>query len=616
MLRRVCCLLAVAALTAVAFFVIIHTPYLNRHCLAYQPTVVNINTKDLAVGTSSSYNVTLQDMLACGDLGCDDEPVGLAFSGGGWKALAQHMGTVRGLVDAGIPLPTTLTANSGGAWFLLLLSHSPRFFTHVEAPTDDEGSKSIGDVYRDFMEEYRAQVTAFVASHAPEAAVVHQSMDECMHTLEDALDSAIVRGLRQFEEFGMVDAFEASWNEFISTMLDGYTEGFTKIPLDAPLANPSLAETSVGFQLSFPPSAYLGPGGDVDYFLPDLLANHTWARASVPVAYFAGKGGLSAIAPDLMGSVLDARCRMMPHQGLSEAQVKSLDCNATIAVPSGTLTVGIVASGSSSAAGFVASPQLFGQFVDGLSGDVCFKDALVSSAVKFLWPIAGIQNLATCTTGEFTRCDRPSWYFLDGGYTDNGAVITSLVKLQRQYPQASRYKLFASFSNSCRGDLSISNCNDFDNSMERLFANQRVAPSGSRYPSTPGTLYTNLNRGPTPTGTLSFSQQVFAESAPDWSAHGDTVFRTMVLDLTTVDNPVFGVRGGSNVRLMVVYGNVGNQCPTLVLPDGPASQVEACASLADGMRQFYVDMASSGGSVGDFVVSSPIASPDPRETPS
>jgi len=71
---------------------------------------------------------------------------------------------------------------------------------------------------------------------------------------------------------------------------------------------------------------------------------------------------------------------------------------------------------------------------------------------------------------------------------------------------------------------------------------------------------------------------------PSWQAHGSSVFRTLTLELTTVDNPAYGIKGGSKVTLFVIHGNVGPSCPTSILPRGDDSA--ACETLASRMEQF------------------------------
>ena len=154
-----------------------------------------------------------------------------------------------------------------------------------------------------------------------------------------------------------------------------------------------------------------------------------------------------------------------------------------------------------------------------------------------------------------------------------------------------------------------------------LFANLPIALSGAKYPSQPGELYTESVPGPT-LGTRRFSAQVFAEALPqEWQAHGPSRFRTLTLNVTTVDNAPFGalraasrrrssapwlspqgffflrlstlaagIKGGSRVTLLVLAGNVGPACPISITPTGMQAAVIACAILADGMRAFLAVM--------------------------
>jgi hypothetical protein len=69
-----------------------------------------------------------------------------------------------------------------------------------------------------------------------------------------------------------------------------------------------------------------------------------------------------------------------------------------------------------------------------------------------------------------------------------------------------------------------------------------------------------------------------------WQAHGSSVFRTLTLELTTVENRAYGVKGGSKVTLLAIHGNAGPSCPTSIPPGGDASA--ACETLASGMAEF------------------------------
>jgi hypothetical protein len=60
--------------------------------------------------------------------------------------------------------------------------------------------------------------------------------------------------------------------------------------------------------------------------------------------------------------------------------------------------------------------------------------------------------------------------------------------------------------------------------------------------------------------------------------------------VTTVDNPACGVRAGSRITLLILFGNVPPSCPTVQQPSVDNETVAACAALADGMRAFVHGM--------------------------
>jgi hypothetical protein len=89
------------------------------------------------------------------------------------------------------------------------------------------------------------------------------------------------------------------------------------------------------------------------------------------------------------------------------------------------------------------------------------------------------------------------------------------------------------------------------------------------------------------------------------------VYRTLTLNLTTVDNEAYGIVGGSSVTLFVVYGNVGRACPTTQLPSVLPPIVRSCTNLATGMREFLFGMGQENVTTIGSYVAGPIETPGP-----
>lgn len=539
-------------------------------CSGYHPKVTNDAHPTVAKDVSGQFS--LADFFSCGNAGCGEQPVGVAFSGGGWKALAQHMGMVRALSTLGLPLPRTIGSNSGGTWFLLLLAHSRKFYIAVQ-----DSSQPIDAVYGDFMAAYGT--LGF----------------ENISTPTDPKAEAVVR---LFEELLIAKSVHNSWLTFIAEMLNAWEPGLANKTAATPL-NPSLSSRTLVHAMALAPSAYLGAYGRTRAYT-SLQGGQAWSTknlAPIPAYYADFTDGTSNMhAPLALG---DQAVRFNRYFGHIKDVSPMVD-----ALPSGHMTVGAVAGGSSAAAGFLGSSVLMEQLLE----HMCLGDGAAHVLTDILWPEFNMENYAVCASGSASTCEAPHGRMIDGGFADNMGLAATLSTMQQANPTLNQFKLVASFSNSCTGTLNMSNCNYYDNSLERLFANVQSAPSGSRYPSTPGAVYASQAKGPTPTGLFSLSQQIFAETSPDWSEHGPSVFRTMVVEVTTVDNGAYGIRGGSNVTLFVLFGNVGPSCPTVIIP-GAIEPTAACMTLATGMQQFVQGMGRAP-TIGSYTAGT-IVSPSP-----
>ncbi|KAG8463581.1 hypothetical protein KFE25_003854 [Diacronema lutheri] len=457
---------------------------LNCSAIIARATPVNTNTAEnlkTAVDVSSSYS--LRDFFGgCTGSACTGVPVGIAHGGGGWKALAQHMGVARGIIDQKLAQPEVIAGISGGTWFVALLAYSSRFFAAVQSPTDASGSNSIGKAYMDFMAAY---ATLPVPDDDGDRAWEASGRLKDVPTLLDAGKLA--------RNFGF------SWLAFIHAMFDAYQPGFAAGNASHP-TNPLLRNKSaLAFEIAFDPGAYLD-----------------------------GMNGNSA--EDFHVSINSAASGMAGSQVLLQQAVEYRACTSEV------------------------------------------LEELDPDPINFVWPILDLQMLATCANGSPFTCDFPSGRMIDGGYVDNLAFTATLAKLQHEHPSAREFRLVSSWANPCTGDLTLHDCAKYDTTLEELFANLPIAPSGAKYPSQPGELYTESVPGPT-LGTRRFSAQVFAEALPqEWQAHGPSRFRTLTLNVTTVDNAPFGIKGGSRVTLLVLAGDVGPAC------------------LADGMRAFLAGM--------------------------
>merc|ERR1712086_545314 len=135
-----------------------------------------------------------------------------------------------------------------------------------------------------------------------------------------------------------------------------------------------------------------------------------------------------------------------------------------------------------------------------------------------------LESLGICSNGDSTEvsqsknwaCPFPNYRLIDGGLVgENPSVIASLVEMYFR-------------------------------------SDNTPTPSMYTYPGEPGAAMNDYYYG-----YEMYSPQIFAEKVPaDWITHGeDTTYRTLSVTVTTVENKVFGIRGGDTVELLVIFGN-------------------------------------------------------------
>jgi len=228
----------------------------------------------------------------------------------------------------------------------------------------------------------------------------------------------------------------------------------------------------------------------------------------------------------------------------------------------------------------------------------CIPDA-VSSMIMMIYPLLNIESLGICSNGKIPEkggswtCPFPATRLVDGGPAgDNMGMIASLVRMQNDHPDQP-VRLFASFSNSCAEGVDYGECAKDGNGIEKYFAfNSRdeTAPSGYTYPSEPGAVKTSPYYG-----FQTYSAQIFEETMPtEWTNNhfdGYGRIRTLSVEVTTVENEIYGVKEGTKVHLFVVYANAdAAKTPTFTFP------------VMDDGKEHYGDLAKSlNGFLASFV---------------
>jgi hypothetical protein len=493
--------------------------------------IFNDHTEEsVRVAADASDSITLSDFFGTRS---QHVPVGVAFSGGGWKVLAQHMGVARAIADLGLsltgphprpppqprhrrrrraaastgvrPAPRVLAANSGGSWFLLLLGFSTRFSAAVQTPTSPIGP-TVGAEYVAFMTDYASLGATSDISDADAAN------DEARwrQAQEDEVDGAMLGALASFR---LARQLRNSWQAFVEAMLDAYEPGVAERIVGHP-TNPSLAGAALVFHFTLASSSYLvdpaeGRPATSSIHL-NTSARAATARARTPLPAFYSTRAPRPWVPlvhsaELAAVALDRAGEVAPFSH---------------ALPQGPMRLGLLAAASSAASGMLGSKDMIEQ---ALAGRACRLRRAPEAVASHAWPILSLEDLAPCSDGSLHECHFPSTRLMDGYYFDNSGLVAALVELQGRGP-ARELRLFASIANTCeraKVATGMTGCavDRGDQQIEMLFANLPVAPSGVRYPSEPGATYRVGDAVYTPLeGTLALSARVFADSGSETSS--------------------------------------------------------------------------------------------------
>ena len=470
------------------------------------------------------------------DAGADENtPVHVAFAGGGWRAHTAHAGWLMSLLDDGAYTVNdvfdnveTLSSNSGGTWFLSMLTYSADFRASVEGP----GAFANFISPQGYLGQQRALFDDFEAAPVAFNWCPFQQSEPLLYfycRLASLAGSGalvwteIVNNI-VFEPFGMNRALEQS-----PTLLSSDRQNWA--------ADKSLliAATMLTDQAILTETYTL----DELYYTAVLSGSGPQQQNVTPVT-FASVGSDRTPPPVLSAGAFKLTYKDADWGDSAEAEVMNSELSAD------NVPVLLATAASSAAVGALASYSVLeANGYDDFTWQLAYELSDLAVPVKLGAPITAagelpltVHELAAST---FAR-------FADGGYQDNSAVAQLVSFLQ---------------SNDAGADFQLV---AFDNVQGLYTAPSGTIPAGAEMGLDIALLFgeggqTQVCAG---TGSDEFcvsvpAQQVFALAAPDtttpatwsWTAEGATgpTLSYTQYEVVTVDNPTLGVVGGTQGTL-------------------------------------------------------------------
>lgn len=211
-------------------------------------------------------------------------------------------------------------------------------------------------------------------------------------------------------------------------------------------------------------------------------------------------------------------------------------------------SVGTLASASSAAVGFAASP------VDLALLAQQFQLAKATKSLGRKQIKNELATLAVCSDGTAAKtanspgCVFPATRLIDGGYTDNGALALLVAYMQRKHGMKTLLELMLQYSNECK---STEDCTATAKKQVSVYFDSPAGKSSWNSYSVPGVNVT------LPAQPLQIFQQTPPElQKADANSQYNADFSYVRGQFTTVENRAFGVRAGSTVNLIIQNANM------------------------------------------------------------
>ena len=523
-------------------------------------------------------------------------PYYLSFSGGGWNSHSSLAGWISGSLDGlaasgrTSDLKTLLgqikavSANSGGSWFLSHLAYSSPFVAGLEQKTSRDQYNSSG---------YNGQVAALF-SGKPSTSTYSNGLTEVISWLPGRVQSR-VKGITQLLSYydnliGEVANTDLNWRKVVDRFvyqplgmlselagkgLDAARQSWANgkdLVITAAAQSAATVLENVGglaqnkiFSIVTPTNKALPAQGQVT----PLFFNSTIAP-----------GSTSPKASALFSSG-DVNLDLTNNKWFADTSSTRSQLPANLAT---TVSIIDATTASSSAMALLASPRTFGasSLTEGLRNSI-------ASVMQDMAPLASVVNgnLSMPSTlpvvPESTSTEaRMGLYakqglnrLADGGYVDNTAGAYMMRHIQDTLGTSKPFNLTL-FMNSSIDPLT---------GIKMPVGPAAADLSSYWVPGDVAKLFGNYNAsGGNDGSTIAFdgipvfrplvpSPKVFDISAwqgetPEWTyAKGNLDLAYYDLDVKTVDNPAFGVKGGQSGRVQIF---VANNKGSFAAPTSPA----------------------------------------------
>jgi hypothetical protein len=458
--------------------------------------------------------------------------VHVAFSGGGWRAHTALAGWTMSLledgaytVDDAFENVQTLSSNSGGTWYLTMLSYSDAFRSSIE------GQGAFADYIsaQGYLGQQRALFDDFGATIVDSNWCPFEEAEPLFYFYCRLASLAGDGALRWtdivtnvvFEPFGMNTAFENAPALLSATRQNWAADKSLLFAATMLTGHAVLTESEFLLDKLYYDAALSGDGP---------------AQINVTPVTFASVQSDKAQPPVLSAGGFDLTYKDADFGGEAQAEL------ANSALATDTSPVLLAAAASSAAVGALASYNvLLANGYKELSWELAYAASDLAVPVNMLSPIeSGSPFPLTVSELASSKSAR----LADGGYLDNSAVA-QLVSFLQSNDQAEDFQLVV-----------------FDNAQALYTPPPGTTAAGTEIGHNIALLFGEggQNRDCVGTGTDEFcvtvpAQQIFtladpqATTPPTWSwtaqgAAAPTLSYTQY-KVTTVDNPTFGLTAGS-----------------------------------------------------------------------
>jgi len=480
--------------------------------------------------------VSLQETWPCTDVAHDKhvpwdgldpvmskrrKPIAFTTSGGGFRAMTLAMAFARAIGENDLwPKVTHMGTVSGSAWFSTMFVYSESFYLNVSGA---KGSMDFGD-YIDYWGQVYTDV--MTSGTVPTFLAPHDS--SCGRDIREALLDRVLPAVVNRNDGNMLN-----WLFYVTGMMQPFIYNISCATYQN-TPRRGMKDLTLMEGLALPPDAWLIQKRKSKSY--SLKMGGSTFNYSIPVGHVAGG----------IGRHFAGKWLLFPPKPLTlEGRELKLPSNPLITT---------VASGSSSAEGFMSSPTL---------REV--SQNVPKGLVRCL--PAGLQVLGTPDDGTWVPNKKrqllgstlPPYFMVDGGWGDVTGAAFTLGKLQDDC----KHGLF-----DCSGEkkFMVIDHSRTGTAAQILFRKDGIAPGE------PSTFAGNEGA---PTGNLAMTPTIFDENydtLKGWKVYNPahlnngTDARYWTGTLTTVDNQVYGVKGGDTFTVAIFLGC--QELPTAVIPSG------------------------------------------------